>query len=61
MNKPIATENGYYLSVRFEKNVGIVIETMGLKRMSRVVLDREAARDLANQLDIASLNSMPEK
>lgn len=61
MNKPIATENGYYLSVRFEKNVGIVIETMGLKRMSRVVLDREAARDLANQLDIANLNSMPEK
>lgn len=61
MNKPIATENGYYLSVRFEKNVGIVIETMGLKRMSRVILDREAARDLANQLDIANLNSMPEK
>ena len=56
MTSPILTENGQYLTVQFVRGVGVVIETMGAKHTHRTILNRDAAKQLAEQIDLANLN-----
>ena len=55
MSDPILTETGAHITATFNPSLGIVVEVMGLGRVSRVILDPQAARDLAEQLDFAAL------
>ena len=54
MSDPILTETGTHVTATFHPQ-GVVVEIMGLGRVSRIILDPQAARDLAEQLDFAAL------
>ena len=54
MSDPILTETGTHVTATFHPQ-GVVVEIMGLSRVSRIILDPQAARDLAEQLDFAAL------
>lgn len=47
MSDPILTETGSHVTATFNPQLGIVVEIMGLGRVSRMILNSQAARDLA--------------
>ena len=55
MSDPILTETGTHVTATFHPQLGVVVEIMGTGRVSRIILDPQAARDLAEQLDFAAL------
>lgn len=54
MSDPILTETGSHVTATLNPQSGVVVEVMGTGRVSRVILDPQAARDLAEQLDFAA-------
>ena len=57
MSDPILTETGSHVTATFNPKLGVVVEIMGLGRVSRMILNPQAARDLAEQLDFAALTA----
>ena len=55
MSDPIRTETSSHITATFQPGHGIVVEIMGLGHVSRITLNPQAARDLAEQLDFAAL------
>ena len=53
MSDPILTETGTHVTATFHPQ-GVVVEIMGAGRVSRVILNPKAARELAEQLDFAA-------
>ena len=54
MSDPILTETGTHVTATFHPQ-GFVVEIMGAGRVSRIILNPKAARELAEQLDFAAL------
>lgn len=52
---PIRTETGSHVTAYFNPQLGVVVEIMGLGRVSRIILHPDAARELAEQLYFAAL------
>ena len=57
MSDPIRTETGSHVTATFHPGHGIIVEIMRLGRVSRIILNPDAARDLAEQLDFAALTA----
>lgn len=54
---PIPTTRNSFVVASHISGVGIVVEHMGTGRVSRIHLDREGAAALAEQLDLAILET----
>ncbi len=57
MSDPIRTETGTHVTATFNPKLGIVVEIMGTGHVSRMILNPQAARELAEQLDLARLGT----
>ena len=57
MRDPILPETGSHVTATFNPQLGVVVEIMGLGRVSRMILNPKAARELAEQLDFAALTA----
>ena len=57
ITRRIRTEQGRWVQATSVPGVGIVLEEMGGPRARRIILGRDAAMSLAQQLDLAALGT----
>ena len=58
MIHPIRTERGTLVAATAVPGVGVVVEEMGGSTATRIILNPDAAKDLAEQIDLAILASL---
>lgn len=57
ITKPIPTLSGRFVTAEYKGNIGIVVKQTNGSTVSRIVLSKDSARDLSNQLMVASIEA----
>lgn len=61
ISDPIRTERGTWVAATAVPGVGVVVEEMGGSTVTRIILTREAAQSLAEQIELAIINMCTRK